>query len=1632
MPDTLDNQIASNWNFARDFPQLDDSLVNRPNFLETIADILKTIPIVFLEGEEGDGATTTVAQFCVRYPDQTFSLFVKPASRFSYSADYLRLILAEQFYWYVTGESFDQASIDSSEFVTLIHKVRKKKKNNLLYIVVDGLHQIPAEEFARVEEIFKDVLPIGVENFRFLIVGQQSNFQRVGLKVASKPYQQLKFSLEDTEEFLRDNVLTKEQVHEIHKVCKSVPGRIASVKRLLKTGVTLEDLLRKEPTKYLEFIKLEFAVLDELIEDQRLALAVITYARRPLQLPEVEEISGAKSHSMEYLLEKCTFLKTESTGNIAYLSESHRRHAEKALEGLQTRALSLQVEFLLNHPTSENAVMFLPAYYQQLNKQQAIVDLISPEHYLRLFESTQSINALRNRAELAVRSASHLKAATDVFKFSLQQGIFIAVGTQRSRENEVAALVALNQPEKALAIANHAAIKDDRLSLLATYCKGIKKKFAGVDSNLLSLIKELTAEIDFSENPDKAVEIASDIVFFDADLALEIVERANKRASNPKQQDAALARLSITATLENVASGTNLDGRRANLISDSALQKFTASLVAFTEQMPMSDVIQMASQMEVSHRIYFLKSVIDVRFLAQDVLTLVDYALDVLIKETSYTPKSRDLAELSKPLASPSIDTSRAQALIERFEAQLGLIANTAFSKDIALLQMRLARAQNRYDKEKAVERITQAYYDVVSIKTPEAQAESYAIMLSQLEMIDKDGSLEHEHGFRSVIKSDLQKVTSQILDHTADHFGAIEGVLRALARSDRDIALEVAGSLNTVYRRDRALGLVARTFVTQKYTAERKVGVLKALGNISDKSVKDAVIRSVYIAAERNSSNRLEWIINLEPLINMISSRNHSAECKVISLRVLGITGASNSASIDDLKKSILAVDNKNMIIDLLFASCEATADKAPEESVQLFDMGQTVKRDIDISSDGSQEILERCLYLVSRTFFGLIKFGLFDEEKLLRFASLVELVPCSYSQVEIYADLAARAWSAKNTDLNKRIVIERCMPIAEAVKKSGDKELYERICRLIFPITFTFNSGLAFDYLEATSRSLAEDALYEAALLLIRKVSPTDPYYSMEFDKFSLDGTEVPDLYAILQRHKSDSTFYATLTAAVDAVSSKVNRVRFTVQQKTDFAVKCEQLVGQLLPDQLNIKHIGYKVASLGQIYRLLDKTHQQWTTLINEASTISNVADKGYVYLELAKCIPGKYDADRKRLFADALAAFDQIPSPIDRLSHYEGYANATSRDAASSAKETIKRAIILSTEIENNSKAEKHRRQLIDIADRIEPGLADKLVELIDDDPARAHCKLEVRKSAELAKVKRDMANTTTLSEVEKVPVHQLSMAAWKNFTQLVAGRLQPKPPEVMLEYLLQTKGCSLANSYGMLSWFIENLNRRLNRQQDVEAQLAPIAEALLLSMDMTVLVLKQSANKKESLVVNIGSESDLHIVKPGEREEALDYIRTWMESNAQEYIKYCDPYFGPEDLTFLNLVLSAAPSCDVKILTSMSHLKDIGARAADVFEEEWRKISDQNPPDTEIIAIGTEGDERSLFHDRWLLTKESGLRIGTSFNSLGLSKISEISEMDAVQAAGHEQNLSRYFMRQKNIDGARFSYWQFSV
>jgi len=67
------------------FPQMPELLIPRDNLLNTVERMFGgDIELVMIEGEEGLGKTTLLAQFAQWHPNRTFSIFIKAASRFGY------------------------------------------------------------------------------------------------------------------------------------------------------------------------------------------------------------------------------------------------------------------------------------------------------------------------------------------------------------------------------------------------------------------------------------------------------------------------------------------------------------------------------------------------------------------------------------------------------------------------------------------------------------------------------------------------------------------------------------------------------------------------------------------------------------------------------------------------------------------------------------------------------------------------------------------------------------------------------------------------------------------------------------------------------------------------------------------------------------------------------------------------------------------------------------------------------------------------------------------------------------------------------------------------------------------------------------------------------------------------------------------------------------------------------------------------------------------------------------------------------------------------------------------------------------------------------------------------------------
>jgi hypothetical protein len=135
---------------------------------------------------------------------------------------------------------------------------------------------------------------------------------------------------------------------------------------------------------------------------------------------------------------------------------------------------------------------------------------------------------------------------------------------------------------------------------------------------------------------------------------------------------------------------------------------------------------------------------------------------------------------------------------------------------------------------------------------------------------------------------------------------------------------------------------------------------------------------------------------------------------------------------------------------------------------------------------------------------------------------------------------------------------------------------------------------------------------------------------------------------------------------------------------------------------------------------------------------------------------------------------------------------------------------------------------------------------------------------------------------------------------------------------------------------------------------------------------------------------------------GEVERAKQWLQKWLTNNAKEYLKICDPYFGISEIEYLRYVPA---DCEVRIVTTDHFFKNGNTIKSDEeikseLERHWEYITTQVIPRIMLIIIPKKSENK--FHDRAIVSRYAGLKIGQSLNGLGKSQgtITILLEEDA--------------------------------
>ena len=334
----------------------------------------------------------------------------------------------------------------------------------------------------------------------------------------------------------------------------------------------------------------------------------------------------------------------------------------------------------------------------------------------------------------------------------------------------------------------------------------------------------------------------------------------------------------------------------------------------------------------------------------------------------------------------------------------------------------------------------------------------------------------------------------------------------------------------------------------------------------------------------------------------------------------------------------------------------------------------------------------------------------------------------------------------------------------------------------------------------------------------------------------------------------------------------------------------------------------------------------------------------------------------------------------------------------------------------------------QKEIIDLACQQDPDFAASLASSVDD-PTRKR----LNRRIQIYTVKDTMVDQRGICEDKDITGFVYSQAAWKAPKSLNSGRVETVHLEHTRDFIRIASTLSWEKSYPIFAWVVENAVQRFAKTDRARSYLRPQYEAVLLGVELAGRMVMQDTISQVYFQNDVQVPNNTSLVlQPGDREKAIQFLKDWFEYEVQEYLKIQDPYFGLNDLEFLKILLSVNPKCEVYILTGLKSQEKTSKSLKDTYRDHWRfQVSDQRPPDTEIILVGNR-DGIPPFHDRWLITKRGGLRLGTSLNSLG-SKVSDISRISQEEASERERILDQYLiLHKKDCDVGKLQYETFTL
>ncbi|NMC63629.1 MAG: NACHT domain-containing protein, partial [SAR324 cluster bacterium] len=1379
------------------FPRLPKTAVRRDGMINGMNHYLQNVDIDYLivEGINGIGKTTTVAQFASDYSFQAFTLFISPYSSWGFDPNILFRDLERQINWILfktldESESFlDKGSLHRS-YSSLLNYA--KKYNKVFYFIIDGLDEVP-EIHQDVTNSILELLPGSNSFFKFIITSKDGNLSSKRFTSTNiKRLPIVPFSVQEAKE-LFGGLIDDDFLIEINNTCNGLPEYLVTIRRLIENGLTRESFSIDLPKKMPELFSLEWEKIDytdTIITD---ILSIITFAKNQQSINTLGQIMGLDARTISSIVNRISFVNLTEDGTVSFVSESFKNFASTKLRVYKNRAIDKLIDHYMANILSVESVLSLPNYLQEAEKFDELLAHLTPQNMTRVIDTGASVFPIKHHISLGIEASKRSSKNVEMMRFCSQKSVVNSIDKSKSQISEIEALISLQLEDQALDLAQSTLFKEDLLHSLAIIAKYRVLNDKEVGSELLDQMRILYSQIDPLLIGTKGIDIASDLLFSLPDLAIEMADKIINSNNSTGEQDWRIARLSLNAIRMDKQLGSKVFEQVNKTIGQGSSEKLSVHASLLLGDYDAPQIIQKASEFsDPLNSLSLLRLWILQKREREDVTDVMKYVLERSIQTTVYTPNAYDYRQIASPLPFLSSE-EEIRDLVPRFDDLRTTLQKTGPSVEHVRLQLLIRDSEKKIGIKSADDRILELYlYYVHGMLDIPTKATCLARILESL--LDSEDQLRSEENdvLISTIRKDFFESIETIITNVAEQYDVTVPVIAALSRKFPSFALDFIERLNTENRRNSAKYDLLETYIGQPVQRWDSTIITSIIHAIGDRSIRENAIELLF--NRLSAQHPIDKFVRnydfsyIHEILDQVQNPLLLCKCHLdfltLCLRLNSEPEDESKFNLEDRKivGTICQIESVWRNLDaswekfhLGFSIASTLSDFSKDKAIEFYQITKEQKQTFEFNDVSLSSVYSTCVRLAIRAFSGLLKRRIENEADQQLICNAISVIEDPQIRMYLWASIVSCYYINNRTDDAKQVFSKYIHPYMLQLERNNPT-IWSSTFLNIVPAFYVTNPVTTFEEIQKLDVGDQDVALLKVAHFICERSILSDPYYYGPGSKFDLTYEQIIDLINLANRMRNDSALYSLISTIPDNFSGSSRRTKFTREQRNEIQRRIRDIINEKLPDMKNIQHKGYEIIALSEVLRIESTGLSDYLHLEELANEIPNTSDRAYVLGIIASNMPEKHNKERIRIINSLSSDIEKIPSNLDRIERYLAAAGHACSVDISVSKMFIQKALENSILLEGTT-SHNIQREIVDLAySSVGPDYAKGLIEQMDDDPAREEAKRNMQDAFQLREMKNQIGNPRERVKIQSNSESLLPKICWKMLSELNARRI----------------------------------------------------------------------------------------------------------------------------------------------------------------------------------------------------------------------------------------------------------------